>query len=383
MQQGKNGHLPATDDTLRPAVICLAAGPAQLPVIRKARQLGLAVVGVDRDPRAPGLALCDEAVVASTHQPEAILPALENLASRYAWLGVINRSSGPPVITAAVIGRALGLDGPHPQAARTLTDKAALMAACHQHGIAAPWCFPVRRLEDVPTGQLTFPCVVKPAMSAVGKSGVTVVPEAAGLAVAFERARQAAISDRVNLEEYLPGRDFSLTVAVIGQEAHLLLTRDELTRVRPDGSIRFDGVAVPSIFDGGPEAAAALDLARQLARAMELNRAVMNLSCRCEPGGRPRVVEVHLDLGGDLFFEKLLPACTERDLLGEMVLFLAGRGGAPAALAPLPTALVFTADGVGTAQRPVKMAQGETRGELEVKVAEALPGGQDNTGRKG
>ena len=41
----------------------LAAGLLQIPVIKKAREMGYYVIAVDDDPNAPGMALADKAIV--------------------------------------------------------------------------------------------------------------------------------------------------------------------------------------------------------------------------------------------------------------------------------------------------------------------------------
>lgn len=47
------------------AIINIAAGRNQLPLIVRAKQLGFQVIAVDRSPQAPGFALADAGVVHS------------------------------------------------------------------------------------------------------------------------------------------------------------------------------------------------------------------------------------------------------------------------------------------------------------------------------
>ena len=44
-------------------LMVLAAGLLQIPVIKKAREMGYYVIAVDDDPNAPGMALADKAIV--------------------------------------------------------------------------------------------------------------------------------------------------------------------------------------------------------------------------------------------------------------------------------------------------------------------------------
>ena len=87
----------------RPAVICLAAGKSQLPVITKAKFLGYTVVAIDQNKDAPGFEHADYKIYQSTYDADQIIKELDKLANKFKWVGVINRSSGPPVISAAKI----------------------------------------------------------------------------------------------------------------------------------------------------------------------------------------------------------------------------------------------------------------------------------------
>ena len=51
---------------MKDAIISVAAGEGQVPLIRTVRRLGFAVIAVDRDADAPGMALAEDRVVCST-----------------------------------------------------------------------------------------------------------------------------------------------------------------------------------------------------------------------------------------------------------------------------------------------------------------------------
>ena len=44
-------------------LLVLAAGLLQIPVIKKAREMGVYVIAADDDPDAPGMAMADKAIV--------------------------------------------------------------------------------------------------------------------------------------------------------------------------------------------------------------------------------------------------------------------------------------------------------------------------------
>ncbi len=352
-------------------VVCLAAGISQFIVIQKAKELGYAVLAVDHNPNAPGFALSDEQLVMSTYEAKPIIDRLHVLQDKYRLVGVINRSSGLPVVTAAEICQAFMLPGTSPNSAAIVTDKSRLMKACKEYGIAAPVCQSVSSLSEIDRSCLHFPCVVKPALTLVGKSGVRVVSDSDELPAAFGAACSAGMNGIVNIEEHVPGRDLSLLAVVIENRLHSIMLRDELNVVTEAGNIRFNGIAMPSVFSGQAEEACVLELAQQVVDRFGLDRTAINMSCRCEPGGTPKLIEIHLDLGGDMFFEGLVPKSTSEDVLKIMIRAVTGDLSELPYIEFNPAALIF-GEGEGLeSERSYNTLTASNRPLLELAISRA------------
>ncbi len=326
---------------VRPAVVCLAAGKSQVLVIQKARELGLAVIAIDRDPYAPGFAFSNERIVRSTYDAKPVITRLADFRERYRLVGVINRSSGPPVVTAAEICNAFLLPGVPPDSARIIVDKSKLMTRGAELGLAAPACRSVSSRAELDGLDPPFPCVVKPSLSLYGKAGVRVVSNSVSLPRAFEVAREVALNGMVNVEDYIPGSDVSLMALVSGGQLHCLTLIDELNVVGPGGVVKGLGAAVPSVFSGTPEQERIIDLAKKAIRVFQLDTTVLNLCCRCQTGGEPGIVGIHLDLGGDSILDVLLPASTRFDVLACIIRTLTGERPAERTARFNPAAIVL------------------------------------------
>ncbi len=362
-------HLTDHSTSFPPAVVCMAAGKSQIIVIQKARELGYAVLAVDKNSRAPGFAFSDEKMVMSTYEASPIISKLRVLKDKYQLVGVLNRSSGVPVVTAAKISKAFMLPGASPDSAHTVTDKAGLMAACKAFGISAPDCQSASSLTQVNRSALQYPCVVKPALSLVGKSGVHVVSDATMISESFNDAREISMNGMVNIEEYAPGRDLSLLALVVKGKLHKIVLRDELNFLDANGKVHFAGIAVPSVFSGQAEETRIMELADQVVNVFGLDRAVLNLSCRCETSGTPKLIEIHLDIGGDLFYEALLPKSTHEDVLGIIIKALAGDLTDVAEVNFTPAALLFDGENGPTPKRSYIVLTASDRGTLETKIS--------------
>ena len=354
------------------AVVCIAAGKSQIPVIHKAIELGLSVISVDRDPDAPGFAFSDERIEMSTYEAQPIIERLCALQYKYRIVGVINRSSGFPVVTTAEICHALKLPGIPPNSARLIIDKARLMAACQYRRIPVPSFHSAQSFTDLNGIRFRFPAIVKPALSLVGKSGVRMVSTVNDLPSAFDAARQVAVNGVVNIEEFVPGRDVSLMALVRGGQLYPITLLDELNATDSMGNLYGVGFAVPSMFSGQPEETRIINLARQIVNSFELDTTAFNMSCRCEAGGKPKLIEIHLDLGGDLVLDALLPESTSVDVLSLIIMSLVGENYPCKNVNFIPSAVIFNKGEGLVSERPYKIISEPDRISLEQTIISTL-----------
>ena len=335
---------------LQKSIISIAAGTNQVLPIRRAKDLGFRVLAVDRNPEAPGFALADEQIVLSTYEAEPIIAKLRDLIGDYDIQGVINRSSGPPVVTAAYICQALSLPGIPPQAAATIVNKASFMSACAQLGIPAPRHQAVRSVGEVNWQAIRYPAVLKPALSLVGKSGVYVVESEKDARSRFCTAQASSYDGLVEIEEFVPGQDVALMSMVSGGELLPVVLLDEMNEFDGDGMLQGKGFAVPSALSGSVEGAKIHALGRQIVSKFGLDTTPLLVSCRCPIGGLPRVIEIHLDLGGDLILDELLPASTDFDFVAFAIHIMTGRRLAVPSISFSPWRIVF--EGGSETNRP-------------------------------
>ena len=286
---------------MRKAVIIIAAGNNQVLVIKKAKKMGFAVICIDRDPNAIGFQFCDEKINLSTYESKPIIAYLKKLQKKYEFFGVINRSSGIPVITCAEICSTFKLPGINPTAAKNIIDKSELMSFCKINNISAPFSISARIFAEIDNKSIKFPCIVKPALSIIGKSGVVMVKNEEELEIAFNIAQKSSINGIVDIEEYVKGYDITLMAIVRNGVIYPITLLDEINSIDDNGKIFGIGFAVPSIFSGRQEEDKILSLAQKIVRAFKLDTTVFLISCRCDFGQNPKLIEIHLDFGGILF----------------------------------------------------------------------------------
>ena len=157
------------------ALICLAAGESQVPIILAAKKLNYIVVAIDFNPKAVGFKFTDHNIICSTHDAAAVIKSLDILNDEYNWIGILNRSSGPAVITAAKISEHFNISGVPVMSAEILLNKDAMRDACSKFEFPTPTYKLLKRNEITSFKVDDYPIVVKPVLSIVGKSGISVV----------------------------------------------------------------------------------------------------------------------------------------------------------------------------------------------------------------
>ena len=323
------------------ALICMGAGPSQVPVIEKAESLGFPVIAMDINPKAPGFSFASEALITSTHDYSNYDRLLEQYSPKYDILGILNRSSGPPVISAAYLSQMLNLPGISLESAATLVDKFKLRKACMRFGIPSP-AFGIHSASYIALPEnLKWPVVIKPSLSLVGKSGISIAHNETELDTAIKYAAENSLSDSILLEEYLTGDDLSLVSFVEEGQLFPICILDELNGINSSGFVFGQGFSAPSRYSGSQIEMQIHNIAQALITGFNINRSPFMVSFRLDGEANPKLIEVHLDMGGDLLIEHLFPKALSVDFLEIAVKLAAGVSIKKNRIDLSPTAILY------------------------------------------
>jgi len=283
-------------------VLVVGAGRYQRAVIRRARELGLRVVAVDRNPDAPGLRLADVPRVVDFRSPEAVLENVRDLAID----GVLTVQAERAVPMVAAIAEALDLPGIGVETARLMTNKLAMRSRLAEAGTPQPRFATVRTPDEAraAVGVVGLPAVLKPADSA-GQVGLARIESAEDAAAAVPAAVAASPSGEAVLEEFVEGTELNGIVVVQDGEVLATILCD---RLRPSG--RGFGVSWLHVYPTTPQGAQ-LEEARRVAadavRALGLRTGIGFPQILAGPDGRVALVECAARIGG-MMAEHLLHA---------------------------------------------------------------------------
>ena len=268
----------AGSDRARQRLLVLGAGPAQIGLLRAARERDLFVIAVDRDPAAPGFAYADKRAVVSTEDE----PGVDRLARAENVDGIVSPGADWPVGVAARVAARLALPHPIDAATATLaTTKSRQRERFAEAGVPQP------RLLEEPVA----PSVVK-APDRQGQRGLTFVRTEAELAPAIDAAVEASRNGSYIVEEYVDGPEVTVQAVSVDGVFHPLLVTDRVTADAPAF-----GVALAHVWPCVPGTQSPIAAAQAAAEALGIRNGPTYTQLRVGPDGT-RVVELAARLGG-------------------------------------------------------------------------------------
>jgi biotin carboxylase len=207
----------------------VGAGRHQRRAIERARELGLRVVAVDRNPEAPGLAIADEGEIVDFTDVEAVT-AVGRL---HEVDGVLTVSADRAVPVVAAVAEALGLPGIGTATAHLMTHKVAMRRLFAERGVPQPTFAALRRLSERHAALDTtgVPAVLKPADSG-GQRGVFRIDSMDDLEAHLHAALSESASGEAIVESFHEGLELNGLAVARNGEVELLTLSD---RLRPPG----------------------------------------------------------------------------------------------------------------------------------------------------
>jgi biotin carboxylase len=274
-------------------VLFVGAGRHQRRAILRARELGLRVVGVDRNAEAAGLAETDAAEVVDFRD----VAAVTDVARRHSVDGVLTVSADRAVPVVAAVAEALGLPGIGTETAHVMTHKVAMRRRFAESGVPQPPFSAVRTLHEgrAAIDTVGLPAVLKPADSG-GQRGVFRLDSVDDLERHLHAALAESQTEEAIVEGFHDGIELNgLAVARAGDVTLLTLS----DRLRPPG-IGF-GVGWIHVYPSTLYADA-LDAAERAAlhavHAVGLRDGIAFPQLIVSPTGEAQVVEVAARIPG-------------------------------------------------------------------------------------
>ena len=316
-------------------LLIISGGIEAADAARRAKEMGYTVVVSDRDPTAPGFAFADSCLIADVYGPSETAAAAERYSRKIRRIdGVLCVAADAPV-TAATVAQRLRLPGIPVHVAELACDKLAMKKAFRSAGVAIPWFAEVSTPQELQRIAIERgkDLVIKPVDSR-GSRGVQRVAQVADLTAAFMLARSHSPSERVMVEQYLPGPQVSTESIVMNGVCYTPGFSDRnyeyLERYAP--FFIENGGDLPSHLPAGIQDKVK-DLVGRAASALGVTTGTVKGDIVVHDG-EPYVLELAARLSGGFFCTREIPLNTGVDFIGAAIRLALGEAVSPEELTP-------------------------------------------------
>jgi biotin carboxylase len=335
--------------------------------VRRAKELGCHVVVSDMNPQAPGFALADDRLIASTYDPDATANAAEQYHRFVRPIdGVITIGADVP-LTVATVAHRLRIPGIPIEAACLAQDKLAMKQRFATAGIPVPWFASLASaatLERI-VAERGYDLVVKPVDSRGGRGVQRLRPDL-DLRDVWERAAEQSPTRRVMIEEFLAGPQVSTE--------SILIDGRGFTPGFSDRNYEHLERYAPYFIENGGDLPSHLSQATQEAvkRTAEAAGRALGITTGNIKGdmvvveGKPHVIELAARASGGYFCTREIPLNTGVDFIGAVIKLALGERVDPSDLTPKSFTPVV--------QRYAFPAPGRVVDVSGVEIARTLPG---------
>lgn len=293
-------------------LMVLAAGLLQIPVIKKAHELGVFVIAVDDDPSAPGMALADKSIVPGGLMNEDKLVAI---AKEEHVDGVIHPCSEVAMMVMGRINDELNLHGISRETAMRATNKHLMREAFEAYGAPSPKSYCTASVEE---GWSLFSsiggkAILKPSRNSGSRGISEIEPDISkeDFSALFERSKDESRDASVMIEQFIEGPEFSIEIIVCNGVVNVLQVTDKKTTEAP--YFVELGHSQPSQFP--KEVVDAIkDAAIKGVKALNLNDCAAHAEVKYQEG-KPYIMEIGARLGGDFISTELTHLSTGIDMV--------------------------------------------------------------------
>lgn len=292
-------------------LLILAAGILQVPVIRRAHEMGYYVIAADGNPKAVGLQYADKAVCANITSEEEML----EIAQKEKIDGVIHPCSEVAMNVMGRINDELHLSGVSRKQAVVATNKHLMREAFMQGGAPSPISILAKSAEDAWEQFRNFDCdgILKPSRNS-GSRGISKVFKSVTSKDDFIRNYEIALEESrdhsVLIEQFIEGPEFSVEVIVWNGNINVLTVTDKKTTEAPH-FVEL-GHNQPSCF---PEDTVAIikDAAVKGVKALGVDKCACHAEVKVM-NGKAYLMEVGARMGGDFISTVLTRLSTGIDM---------------------------------------------------------------------
>jgi biotin carboxylase len=302
---------------MKATLIIIGASYLQVPLILRAREMGIATHVFAWERGAVGREYCDRFYPISIVEKEAILEKAREIGPH----GVASIASDLAAVTVNYVADGLGLTGnPLDVTART-TNKHLMRQSLSAGGLPCPRFICVETPADAARCDFATPVIVKPTDRS-GSRGVTKVLKSSDIAAAVERAIGESLAKQALIEEFVEGREISVESITWNGVHHILAMTDKVTTGAP--FFVETEQHQPSTLPAGVKEQVGKIVQRALT-CLGVRVGASHSELLMTADHRPYIVEIGARMGGDCIGSHMVELSTGYDFLRGVIEAALGR----------------------------------------------------------
>jgi biotin carboxylase len=316
-------------------LLIVSGGIEAAHAAKRAKEMGLYVVVSDRDHEAPGFEFSDSRLIADVYGHDETAAAAERFNRKIRKIdGVLCVAADAP-LTVAAVAEKLGIPGLSRESARLASDKFAMKMRFRDAGVPVPWFSTVATPQELAriAVERGSDLVVKPVDSR-GSRGVQRIACVKDLNAAFRLAQSHSPTQRVMVEQYLPGPQVSTESVVVNGRC--------FTPGLSDRNYEFLDRYAPFFIENGGDLPSCLSSEIQDKIKLVVGKAaaalgIVNGTVKGDivvHGGEPYVIEMAARLSGGFFCTREIPLSSGVDFIGAAIKVALGEYPSPEELEP-------------------------------------------------
>lgn len=279
-------------------IMILGAGIYQVPLINKAKELGLHTIVVSPNGAYPGIGLADTFLDIDTTDKSKILEKAKELGID----GILTTGTDVAVPSIGYVNDSLNLSGVSYSSAQLCSDKINMKQAFLQNNVKTAEFHAVSSISELNNAAnvIGFPVIVK-AVDSSGSRGITKVESEEGLLQAFNSALSVSKTNDVIVEKYLVGYEIGAQCIVVGDEVKATIFHNDL--VTPPPICVPYGHSLPLELDSSTELCAEKEIVAAI-KSLQVQDCVVNVDLMiCN--GEPYIIEIGARMGATCLPENM------------------------------------------------------------------------------
>lgn len=292
-------------------ILVIGAGFLQIPIIKKAKEMGYYVYALDGNCNAMGFKYTDEfACIDITDKEKCLEYALEKQIN-----GVITGATDYGVITTSYIAQNLGLAGLDLNVAETIKNKYLISKILVENNISSiKQLFKfqsINELYDI-IDSLKYPLVVKP-IDGSGSRGVHIAYDKNDLIEGFKDAFQCSNKKQVIIQDYIKGIEYG---------ADIFVYNDEIIVYGPLGKIMTQspyfaelGHYYPTMLNEKP----IVEQIISVIKILNIKFGAVNIDYIVDKYGKITIIDMGARFGGNCISSHLIPLCFGDDYIENLI----------------------------------------------------------------